>query len=105
MMYVAKLQEAACERRSTSTRICWRLRAPPSCRDIAPPRPAGSAQEIRSEAILVDTAVWVDHLKRGDASPREFLDDGLVLCHPFVIGEFACGMPSRRAETLELLAS
>ena len=41
--------------------------------------------------ILVDTSVWIDHFRRRGASLVHLLDAGLVLCHPFVIGELACG--------------
>lgn len=50
--------------------------------------------------ILVDTSVWIDHLRRGDASLTHALQTGLVLCHPFVIGELACGHLRRRAQVL-----
>ena len=46
--------------------------------------------------ILVDTSVWVDHL-RGRAAPlARLLDSGGVLAHPFVIGEIALGTPPQR---------
>jgi predicted nucleic acid-binding protein len=54
--------------------------------------------------ILVDTSVWVDHLRRGNASLSARLDSAEVLCHPFVIGELACGNLTRRKEILSLLA-
>jgi hypothetical protein len=54
--------------------------------------------------ILVDTSVWVDHLRRRDAALARELDAGTVLVHPFVVGEIACGLLPRRAETLSLLA-
>lgn len=41
--------------------------------------------------ILVDSSVWIDHLRRADAELRRLLALGQVLCHPFVIGEMACG--------------
>jgi predicted nucleic acid-binding protein len=41
--------------------------------------------------ILVDTSVWVDHLRKGDAALARLLDSGMVLAHPFVIGELALG--------------
>lgn len=41
--------------------------------------------------ILVDTSVWVDHFRNGNAQLGQALMDGLVLMHPFVIGEIACG--------------
>ncbi len=53
--------------------------------------------------ILVDTSVWVDHLRRGDAELVDLLERGQVLMHPFVVGEIACGSLSDRDLTLELL--
>ena len=55
--------------------------------------------------ILVDTSVWVDHLRKGSRALAAFLEDGRVLCHPFVIGELACGNVQNRAEILSLLAA
>ena len=52
---------------------------------------------------LVDTSVWVDHLRRGNARLATLLDAGIVLCHPFVIGELACGNLARRDRLLTLL--
>ncbi|MBI2909629.1 MAG: VapC toxin family PIN domain ribonuclease [Chloroflexi bacterium] len=53
--------------------------------------------------ILVDTSVWVSHLRTGDVQLGKLLNDGEVLCHPFVIGELACGNLSNRREVLSLL--
>ena len=53
--------------------------------------------------ILVDTSVWVDHLRRGDAQLVDLLERSAVVIHPFVVGEIACGRLSDRALTLELL--
>jgi len=55
--------------------------------------------------MLVDTSVWVDHLRRGNARLGACLENGEVECHPFVIGELACGSLKQRAELLELLAA
>lgn len=41
--------------------------------------------------ILVDTSVWVDHLRAGNEQLSALLDDGEVLGHPFVLGELALG--------------
>jgi predicted nucleic acid-binding protein len=41
--------------------------------------------------ILVDTSVWVDHLRRVDEALAGLLDAGRVLAHPFVVGELALG--------------
>ncbi|AHE97462.1 type II toxin-antitoxin system VapC family toxin [Thioalkalivibrio paradoxus] len=53
--------------------------------------------------ILVDTSVWVDHLRAGDAVLVELLNDSQVLMHPFVLGELACGNLRNRGEVLRLL--
>jgi predicted nucleic acid-binding protein len=53
--------------------------------------------------ILVDTSVWVDHFRRGDALLVELLNANAVVMHPFVLGEIACGSLADRAITLELL--
>lgn len=41
--------------------------------------------------ILVDTSVWIDHLRGGDAELARLLTASQVLMHPFVIGELALG--------------
>jgi len=53
--------------------------------------------------ILVDTSVWVDHFRRGNEQLASLLHDEQVLCHPFVIGELACGNLENRKEVLALL--
>ncbi len=55
------------------------------------------------EMILVDTSIWVSHLRHGDPRLADLLDEGGVLIHPFVIGELACGNLKNRAEILSLL--
>lgn len=53
--------------------------------------------------ILVDTSIWIDHLRRGDAALVVMLQSNRVLTHPFVIGELACGNLSNREAVLALL--
>lgn len=53
--------------------------------------------------ILVDTSVWVDHLRRGDPRLVDLLDRSIVFMHPFVVGEIACGSLNDRVSVLELL--
>lgn len=53
--------------------------------------------------ILVDTSVWIDHLRSGDAALRGLLDGGAVLGHPWVVGELALGNLGNRGEVLGLL--
>jgi predicted nucleic acid-binding protein len=55
--------------------------------------------------ILVDTSVWVDHLRRGNQELQTLLYESKVLCHPFVTGELACGSLKNRHELLTLLNS
>ena len=55
--------------------------------------------------VLVDTSVWIDHLARGNSRLAQLLDNGMVICHPFVIGELACGRLRNRMEVLALLAA
>ena len=50
--------------------------------------------------ILVDTSVWVDHLRTADDPLTSLLQDGRVLMHPFVIGEIALGTLRRRDSVL-----
>jgi predicted nucleic acid-binding protein len=52
---------------------------------------------------LVDTSVWVQHLRQSTPRLRRLLEEGEVLCHPHVIGELACGNLTRRAEVLGLM--
>ena len=53
--------------------------------------------------ILVDTSVWVDHLRRGDAQLVDLLKRAKVVMHPFVVGEIACGSLGDRSSVLDLL--
>lgn len=53
--------------------------------------------------ILVDSSVWIDHLRRNNLELVAALEAGQVLMHPIVIGELACGTLSNRAEVLALL--
>ncbi|MEA1946170.1 MAG: type II toxin-antitoxin system VapC family toxin [Thermodesulfobacteriota bacterium] len=55
--------------------------------------------------VLVDTSIWVNHLRKGDIQLEELLLNGEVVCHPFVIGELACGNIKNRYEILTLLQS
>ena len=52
---------------------------------------------------LVDTSVWIDHLRVSNPRLVTLLLEEQVLSHPFVIGELACGSMKRRGEILGLL--
>jgi predicted nucleic acid-binding protein len=53
--------------------------------------------------ILVDSSIWVDHLRIGNAKLARMLDDGRVISHPFVVGELALGSLRRRESILSSL--
>lgn len=55
--------------------------------------------------ILVDTSVWIGHLGSGNSALVGLLEAGLVLCHPWVVGELALGRLSQRHEVIRLLES
>jgi len=55
--------------------------------------------------LLVDTSVWIDHLRRGDKRLAELLRANEVACHPFIIGELACGQLRQREEILTELSA
>jgi len=54
--------------------------------------------------ILVDTSVWIDHLRHGDSSLKKLLAQAQAMCHPMVVGELACGNLASRSMVLALLA-
>lgn len=53
--------------------------------------------------ILVDTSVWIEHLRVGNTALTWHLEQGEVLMHPWVLGELACGNLRNRSELLSLL--
>jgi predicted nucleic acid-binding protein len=53
--------------------------------------------------ILVDTSIWIDHLRKGNDLLSLLLEQGVIATHPFVIGELACGSMVNRREILGLL--
>jgi predicted nucleic acid-binding protein len=53
--------------------------------------------------ILVDSSVWVDHLRKGDAILARILNAERVLAHPFVVGELALGNLRQRESILAAL--
>ena len=55
--------------------------------------------------ILVDTSVWIDHLRAADSQLAGLLLEEQALCHAMVVGEMACGTLKSRAEVLALLRS
>jgi hypothetical protein len=54
--------------------------------------------------VLVDTSVWVAHFRRRDDHLVTLLEADLVVCHPYVIAEIACGTPPDRRAVIGLLS-
>lgn len=55
--------------------------------------------------ILVDTSIWIDHLREGNDSLVVLLQSDAVCIHPWIVGELACGNLGNRKEVLELLSA
>ena len=53
--------------------------------------------------VIVDTSIWIEHFRQGSQRLEELLMDAKVICHPFIIGELACGNLKNRNEILSLL--
>lgn len=53
--------------------------------------------------ILVDSSVWIDHLRSSDAVLSDLLNRAQVLAHPFVIGELALGSLCQRTTIIDAL--
>ena len=55
--------------------------------------------------ILADTSIWVDHLRRSNPRLADLLEAEQIVCHPFIVGELACGGLVNRTEILAQLAA
>ncbi|MCL2636122.1 MAG: type II toxin-antitoxin system VapC family toxin [Betaproteobacteria bacterium] len=55
--------------------------------------------------VLVDTSVWVDHFRQRNGALADLLTLDLVMMHPLILGEIACGSPPKRKQTLSDLRS
>jgi len=53
--------------------------------------------------VLVDTSVWVAHFRATHIDLAKLLNNGEVACHPFIIGELACGNLKNGTTILSLL--
>ncbi len=52
--------------------------------------------------VLVDTSLWISHLRKPHEGLMELLDNGKVACHPLIVGELACGNLKNRMTLLSL---
>jgi predicted nucleic acid-binding protein len=56
-----------------------------------------------SDRVLVDTSVWIEHIKKTDDVLTKLLRDNLVVVHPFVFGELLLGGMPAESEFAQLL--
>lgn len=56
-----------------------------------------------SDLILADTSIWVTHFGEGQKHLIDLLEQGLIACHPYIVGELACGSLKNRSEIIQLL--
>jgi len=54
--------------------------------------------------VLVDSSVWVSHFKQRNDQLVTLLENGLVVCHPYIVLEIACGTPPNRRAIVDMLA-
>lgn len=54
--------------------------------------------------VLVDTSVWVGHFKQRNEHLISLLESGMVVCHPYVVMEIACGTPPSRRAVIKMLS-
>jgi len=54
-------------------------------------------------SVLVDTSVWVGHSKQRNERLVALLEEGRVVCHPYVVVEIACGTPPNRRDIIAML--
>jgi predicted nucleic acid-binding protein len=54
--------------------------------------------------VLVDTSVWIGHFKQRNEHLVALLENGMVVCHPYVVVEVACGTPPNKRAIITLLA-
>lgn len=54
--------------------------------------------------VIFDTSIWIDHIREASPNLTALLESGMILMHPFVIGELACGNMRNRELTLSLLS-
>lgn len=55
--------------------------------------------------VLVDTSIWIDHFRTSNSELQALLTSETVLCHPYVIGELACGSLANRQIILSLISN
>jgi predicted nucleic acid-binding protein len=65
--------------------------------------PGGAVEGAGAPVVLVDSSVWIAHLRVADSALAKLLAAGLVRTHPWVIGELACGTLRNRREALRWL--
>jgi predicted nucleic acid-binding protein len=53
--------------------------------------------------VLVDTSVWIDHLRKQSGRLSDLLEADQICTHRFIIGELACGNLAKRSQFLSAI--
>jgi predicted nucleic acid-binding protein len=53
-----------------------------------------------SQRYVIDTSVWIEHLRKGEEQLAPLLRERRALTHSAVIGELACGLLPKRSQFL-----
>ena len=64
-----------------------------------------SVPQDEMSPVRADTSVWIAHFRQGESFLAKLLEEEVVVCHPFIIGEQACGTLNNRQGILSLLQS
>ncbi|MCV9998104.1 VapC toxin family PIN domain ribonuclease [Pararhizobium sp. YC-54] len=54
--------------------------------------------------VLIDTSIWIDHLRLNEPEVTDLLLQRRLLMHPYIIGEIALGTLRNRSAILGMLA-
>ena len=55
--------------------------------------------------VLADSSIWVAHFKERNQHLERLLTDGGILCHPYIVGEAACGTSPKRRYCINFLTN
>ena len=55
--------------------------------------------------VLLDTSVWIQHLRESSDEVVRLLNDELVVTHDYVVAYLACGSLKSREDTIDYLSA
>lgn len=51
---------------------------------------------MKAGNVIIDSSVWIDHLRKPNGVVRQLLEEGKALSHSWIIGELATGQIKNR---------